>query len=86
VDLTSSRGEVGEIEFCDMRRIHDASIGVVDGKWSRGNALVNDWEGGGSKMGSTTGVGNDRMGGRTIRNNYIRCNKWTNRWISNQFG
>jgi hypothetical protein len=59
VDLTS-----GSREMCG---VHDAAIGVVDGKRSGCEPFVDKRERCRAKMGCASGVGNDGEGGRTAR-------------------
>jgi hypothetical protein len=67
VDLTSGSREMGNVQIGDMCGVHDASVGVVDGKWSGCEPFVDNRERCRAKMGCATGVGNDGEGGRTAR-------------------
>lgn len=57
VDLASVRWEVGQVQVSNMGGVHDAAIGVADGKGSGIGTLVNNREVNGAKMSSTSSIG-----------------------------
>ena len=64
MDLTSGDGQVGQIELSCVSRFHDGSVGIADGDWNDGRALIDYWRVDGTEVRCTAGVGDD--GGQTM--------------------
>ena len=42
--LSGEKGELWQIKFSFMRRVHDGAVQIVDGDQMRGGMYVADWE------------------------------------------